>query len=137
MFYTTKSKAMRRYLIGSCSTSGIYIVTLYWAITYYRHHHISGAGAIALAILPSLPLTACIANVGRYIAEEQDEFVRMLFVQSVLMAIGGTLAVTSVIGSLQMFNLVHNFQMFYVFGIFWMLQGFAQGVNNLRYRRAK
>ena len=52
-------------------------------------------------LLPVLPLFGLIAIYNKYMAEEQDEFQRHLFHQSILIAFFGTFVFASVTGRLQ------------------------------------
>jgi hypothetical protein len=128
------NQAQRRYLWRFFTTMALYILAFALVDRYFHHSHPTGALAIALATLPALPILASIAVAGLYIAEEQDEFIRMLFVRSILMGIGATLAITTVVGFLQVFEIIHPFPIYQVFAIFWVMTGLAQGGNQVFYR---
>ncbi|MGC9291282.1 MAG: hypothetical protein ACP5EP_00970 [Acidobacteriaceae bacterium] len=64
----------------------------------FRHGHPSIAFVILLAILPAVPVVFVIRVVGRYLAEEKDEFVRMLVVQAMLWGFGVTMVLDTVWG---------------------------------------
>lgn len=51
-----------------------------------------------IELLPTIPVTAMIFVVGRYLRRETDEFVRMLVVQSLLWALGVTMIANIVFG---------------------------------------
>jgi hypothetical protein len=53
-----------------------------------------------LAILPAIPVIGIIAVVGRYLARENDEFVRMMVVQALLWGLGITFVTDTVLGGL-------------------------------------
>ncbi len=53
-----------------------------------------------LAILPTIPVIGAIAVVGRYIAKETDEFVRMMVVQALLWGLGITFVADTFLGCL-------------------------------------
>jgi hypothetical protein len=87
----------------------------------------TGALAYAVALLPVLPLFGLIPIYNKYMAEEQDEFQRHLFHQSILWALLGTLIVSSAMGRLQDHALIFRrhpgfFRPYSVFPVFWWLQ---------------
>ncbi len=124
----------RRYVWRFFLTMAMYVLVLKFVYRYFHQVHPTGALAIALAILPALPILASIVVAGLYLKEQQDEFIRMLYVRAILMGVGVTLAVTSVVGYLQFFNIVHPFPLYHVFTIFWITTGFAQGCVHFFYR---
>ena len=73
-----------------------------WGIGY---RHLTGVPAYLPAILVALPGVAFIVIFGLYLSEEQDEFQRNLWVQSLLWGIGATLTVITFWGSLVEFEL--------------------------------
>jgi hypothetical protein len=75
------------------------------------------APGYALAVLPALPIIAIFVLVGRYLIEEQDEYLRMRMVRQILWATGLTLAATTLWGFLEDAGLPHV-PMFYV-SVFW------------------
>lgn len=68
-------------------------------MAFYRYDP-KGILAYALALLPVLPIFGLIPIYNKYMAEEQDEFQRHLFHQSVLWAFLGTLIVACAMGQL-------------------------------------
>ena len=58
-----------------------------------------------VAILPALPIIGIFGAIGRYLVEEQDEYVRMLMVRQTLWASGFTLSVATIWGFLDNFGL--------------------------------
>jgi hypothetical protein len=126
--------AVRRYTFRFFAAMMLYCAFLFIAVWMFRHNHPSGVFAYALAILPSVPIIASIAVVGVYLAEEKDEFVRNLFIQSAVWGIGATLAATSVWGFLEFFVPVPHFDLYLVFPMFWVFVGISSAVVRLRYR---
>jgi len=74
-------------------------VLVYWGF-HYHHLHPTGALAYLCAFLNSMPMIAFIVVIGLYLAEEKDDFMRALWVQSMLWGIGVTLTVTTFCGTL-------------------------------------
>jgi hypothetical protein len=91
------------------------------------------AAGYALAVLPALPIIAIFALVGRYLLEEQDEYLRMRMVRQILWTTGLTLAATTLWGFLEDAGLPH-LPMFYV-SVFWFAGlGVVGCILNLRDR---
>ena len=61
---------------------------------------------ISSPLLPALPIIGIFAAIGRYLVEEQDEYVRMLMVRQTLWASGFALSVATIWGFLENFGLV-------------------------------
>jgi hypothetical protein len=131
------SKPERRYMWRSFLTMAVYLIVGKCVNLYFHRAHPGGTFAVALASLTALPIIANIAVAGLYIKEQQDEFIRMVYIRSVLMGIGVTLAVTTIVGNLQLFHIVHDFPLYAVFAIFWVMTGVAIAGNNLYYYRGR
>ena len=98
---------MRRYSYRILGFGLLYVVTLFGAITAMRQPWApAGAGAWALAVLPALPVVGMIWAIFRLIVETDDEYQRFLFVKQVLIATGLTLAIATIWGFLENFDLV-------------------------------
>ena len=61
---------------------------------------------MVVAVLPAIPIIGIFGAMGRYLVEEQDEYVRMLMVRQMLWAMGFTLSVATIWGFLDNFGLV-------------------------------
>ena len=59
-----------------------------------------------VAVLPALPIIGIFAAIGRYLVEEQDEYVRMLMVRQTLWASGIALSLATIWGFLENFGVV-------------------------------
>jgi hypothetical protein len=129
-----KNSAVRRYLLRFLSVTLLYVVFLVLAVWEFSHRHPTGFPAYMLAVLPSLPIIAGLVVVGLYLAEEKDEFQRMVQIQSMLWSIGATLAVTTVWGFLENFVHVQHFDLYLVYPLFWLFVGIFTPVMQLRYR---
>ncbi len=62
--------------------------------------HPSRATVYLLAILPGIPVALMMAQAGRYLARESDEFVRLIVMQALLWGFGITLVADVVMGGL-------------------------------------
>jgi hypothetical protein len=129
--------AQRRYLWRFLATIASYVILFAVADSAFHRQHPTGAIAIALALAPAVAIVASIAVVGLYIAEEQDEFQRFLFIRSVLWGVGLTLAFTTVQGFLELFTPISKFHLYAVYPLFWVITGFAQGLHSWYYRSRK
>jgi hypothetical protein len=134
MFCIPEGAASRRYLYRFAPAMGLYLLFLYISVKAFRHLHPTGAFAYGLAILPALPLIATIIIVGIYLVEEQDEFQRNLFIQSVLWGIGLSMAVMTVWGFLELLAGIPHFQTYLAYPLFWTFVGAATPLLKLRYR---
>ncbi len=90
-----------------------------------------------VAVLPALPLLALFWIMGRYLAELTDEYVRMLEVKKALVATGLTLAVTTVLGFLEIYADIPRMPLFFV-PVIWFV-GLCLGslLNLVAERRAQ
>jgi xanthosine utilization system XapX-like protein len=134
MYCMPKSKAERRYIYRLAPAMLVYVFLLFFAKWSLRHLHPNGIVVYLLAILPALPLIATLAIVGLYIAEESDEFLRSILIQSMLWGLGGALSVGTVWGFLEDFAGAPHVSMFYVYLFFWIFMGISQPFIRRRYR---
>jgi len=113
MSFTGINAAERRYNRGAIAASIVYGVTLIGEQYALRYAHLAPAAKYALAALPALPIIAIVVLVGRYLAEEQDEYLRMRMIRQILWTTGLTLALTTLWGFMEDAGLPHV-PMFYV-----------------------
>jgi hypothetical protein len=109
-----KSKPFRRYNRRVFWLSLLYAVFLIGAVYSFKHHLLNGAAAYVAAILPALPIIGIFAAMGRYLVEEQDEYVRNLMVRQTLWASGFALSLATVWGFLESFELVGHVESYYI-----------------------
>lgn len=100
------SPAVVRYTQGMAVTALLYVLGLGIAITLDRQMELSGATAFLIALLPIGPILAMIWVMGRYLVEEQDEYLRHKAMIASLVGLGVVLAVGSFWGFLETFGLV-------------------------------
>jgi hypothetical protein len=103
---TMRKPATRRYFYRVAAMAAAYLVLVFAAGWTFRHTEISGPAAWALAIAPALPIIGVFWAIMRMIAEETDEFMRLLLVRQCLVATGFCLAVMTVWEWLQNYELV-------------------------------
>src|SRR4249919_3988510 len=101
-----RSRAWVRYNWRVVWLSLVYCAFLIPAVYGFKHQLIPGALQYFVAILPALPIIGIFGAMGRYLVEEQDEFVRMLMVRQTLWASAFSLSVATIWGFLENFDLV-------------------------------
>jgi hypothetical protein len=98
---------MRRYTFRIIGFGLAYVATLFAAISVMKQDWApEGIGAWLIAALPAFPVIGMIWTIGRLIVETDDEYQRFLFVKQILIATGITLALATVWGFLENFELV-------------------------------
>src|SRR5688500_15393541 len=109
-----RSLAARRYNYRVVWLSLVYAAALFAAIYAFNRHLIDGPAAYLAAILPALPIIGIFAAIGRYLVEEQDEYVRMLMVRQTLWASGFALSLATIWGFLESFDLAGHIDAYYI-----------------------
>lgn len=92
----------------------LYAAFLMGAVYAFNHQLIAGPLAYLAAILPALPIIGIFAAIGRYLIEEQDEYVRMLMVRQTLWASGFALSLATIWGFLESFDLAGHIDAYYI-----------------------
>ena len=113
MSFTGMNSAQRRYNRRVILASLAYAVLLVGEQYALHRALVSAPAGYALAVLPALPIIAIFVCVGRYLVEEQDEYLRMRMVRQILWTTGLMLAATTLWGFLEDAGLPH-LPMFYV-----------------------
>lgn len=103
-----RSPALRRYLYRLAALMSLYIALIFIAGYVFRHAPPSGVAAFALALLPALPIVAVVWVIMRLIVEEQDEYLRLLYVKQNLFATGFCLTVMTIWEFFQNYDLVSH-----------------------------
>jgi hypothetical protein len=109
-----RTAAWKRYNWRVIWLSLLYGVFLLPAVYGFKHHLIPGALQYLAAILPALPIIGIFAAMGRYLVEEQDEYVRMLMVRQMLWGSGFALSCATIWGFLESFDLVGRVDGYYI-----------------------
>ena len=112
------NEAQRRYNKRVLGLSVVYAAALLGAVWVFKHQAPQGIVAFALALLPALPILGIFWAMARYLAEEQDEYLRVVQIQNSLAATGLMLAATTVWGFLQTFELLPRVD-FYWAAVIW------------------
>ncbi|MGH9604187.1 MAG: hypothetical protein ACRD3N_00670 [Terracidiphilus sp.] len=112
------NSTQRRYSWRILATLAVYMAFLFLAVWEFTHRHPAGVLAYTLAILPAIPIVGMLVAHGLYLAEEKDEFLRSIAVQSMLWSLGAVLAATTVWGFLEDFVHVPHVPLLMVFPIY-------------------
>src|SRR5213080_4805160 len=121
----------KRYNIRIVWLSLLYAAFLIGAVYGLKHHMVRGGIAYLVAILPALPIIGIFAAIGRYLVEEQDEYVRMLMVRQTLWASGFALSAATIWGFLESFELVGHVESYWVASLWFGGLGLGALMNKL------
>lgn len=110
----TIKPAAKRNLARTAIIMVIYMAGIFAAKYLIEDRGLSGPLAYALALIPGLAIAAIFWTSARSIVETEDEFMRMLAVRQNMIAAGFAMAVASVWGTLEMFELVPHVAAFYI-----------------------
>lgn len=134
MFCSIKNPAQRRW-VRSCWMSAVLVVVLaVCAAAAFRLGHLKGLPAYSVAVLPALPIVWLLMEMGRYLAEEKDEFQRNVLVQCLLGGTGGILATTTIWGYLEDFAHAPHLDLVLIYALFWLFVLVSYPVVRLRYK---
>jgi len=131
-----QSRALRVYLRRFAVAMVTYVLAVMAATRLSATEIGQGPAIWAIAVLPALPLLALFWIMARYLAEITDEYVRMLEVKKALIATGLTLAVTTVLGFLEIYADIPHVPIFFVPVIWFAGLGIGSLVNLVTERRA-
>lgn len=133
----TTTPAIRRYNIRVLVLSAAYAVLLIGAIHAFKTHRLVSPLTYVAAILPALPIVGIFVAIGRYLVEEQDEYVRMLMVRQALIASGFALSIATIWGFLENFDLVAHIDAYYIAVLWFAGLGIGACVNALANRATR
>jgi len=124
---------MRRYSFRILGFGLCYVGCLVGALAVMRQPWApTGVGAWGLAILPALPIVGMIWTIFRLIVEADDEYQRFLIVKQVLIATGLTLAIATVWGFLENFELVEDVPGYHVTVLWFAMIGVGGAIARWR-----
>lgn len=109
-----------------------YMIGLFTATSLYNAYDLTPVQAGLLSLLPTLPIFGMIWAMGRYLVEEQDEYLRARVVASALIATGLLLAIATFWGFLASFKAVPAMPGWAVVPIWAVGLGVGQLVNKVR-----
>ena len=120
------SRAMVDYNRRIVFSSLGYVLGLGIAVTLWNSYQLSDALVFAISLLPTLPTFGIIWAMARYLAEEQDEYLRQRTIMAALFALGVVLAIGIFYGFLEMFELVPHIWAWWVLPVWAIGLGLAQ-----------
>ncbi len=121
----------RRALIWSMS----YIALLGLSLTARNTWQPQGPILWLLALLPSLPIIYYVWALGRYLREEQDEYLRMRQIQAGMFATGCLLVVATVWGFLETFEIAPHAEGWWAVAVWAVGLGLGNAIKSLRDRQ--
>jgi ABC-type cobalamin transport system permease subunit len=128
------TKAGKRYRQRMLVTMSIYLVLVLVAALLVKHGHLQGWMLYACALAPAVPVILVLVQIGRYLQEESDEYVRAMTVRALLIATGALMGTIVVNDFLRAFANVGALPAFTTFLVFFLSFGTAQGVQQMMNR---
>ena len=122
------SPALRRYNRGIALTSLGYALGMGIAMVLWNGYRLSDPAIFAISLLPALPTFAMIAVMGRYLAQEEDEYLRYRSVMASLWGLGLVLALGTFWGFMEMFSLVPHVWSWWVMPVWAIGMGIGQAI---------
>lgn len=122
----------KRYVWRVASAMTAYLILLFAAVTLFRTDPPRGFAAYAIAIMPAIPILFVFRAIGLLIVETKDEYQRQLLVKQTLLGTGLTLAVATVYGFLDNFDLVPRPEGFHVAVLWFVMWGVAAAIVRAR-----
>lgn len=101
-----KSEALVRYNRRALIWSFTYMIALFIAVTVQGRFEPKGVLLWLVAFLPSLPIFYFVYTLHAYLREEQDEYLKMRFVEQALWGLGILLVFATFYGFLESFGAV-------------------------------
>lgn len=126
-----RTPAWKRYNWRVIWLSLLYAAFLLAAVYSFKHHLLSGVVAYVVAALPAVPIIGIFFAMGRYLIEEQDEYVRMLMVRQSLWAAAFALSFATMWGFLESFDVVDHIDSYYIAVIWFGGLGVGSLINKL------
>ncbi|MEA2351568.1 MAG: hypothetical protein QOG86_2509 [Thermoleophilaceae bacterium] len=124
-----RTPAWKRYNWRVVRLSLVYAAFLIAAVYGFKHQLVPGPLKYFVAILPALPIIGIFGAIGRYLVEEQDEYVRMLMVRQTLWASAFSLSIATTWGFLDNFGLVGHVDGYWI-AILWFFGLGLGGIYN-------
>lgn len=126
-----RQSAKSRYIRVHIALSIAYIALVALASYFVPDDAAPTPGVIIWALLPGLVVIGWIWNMGRYLTEMEDEYLRMLEVRKALVATALTLSVSGGWGLIELFAEVPKLPVFFIFPIWCLGLAVGQMVNKL------
>ena len=127
------TRAAHRYLLRMALTMAFYLITLAVAEHFIDGRGLTGPIAALLAFLPGLSFAGVVWVFGGLIAEETDEFYRMLYVRQGLIATGISFTLAAIWGFLETYRIVEPVAAFWWPTIWCFGLGVGAIFNKIKY----
>lgn len=121
------TSATSRYLKRMMVVTVIYVGGVFFAEALFDRFDLQGVSAFAVALVPALGVLGFIWTMGRYLMEEQDEYIRMRETQKFMIATAFMMVIITIYGFFEQFELVPNIPAYFAF-VVWC---FGLGVGSL------
>jgi len=133
MFCKDKTPAFKRYQRRVQVAMAAYFVVILSAAWVVKHGSLVGWKLYFWSVLPAVPIIAVIVGMARYLAEETDEFQRLIVTRALLMgtaALLGTLEVSDFLRSFANIDPFPPFTCFVIFAVTFGITNFVQKLKN-------
>ena len=127
----TRTAEWKRYNWRLIWLSLLYAAFLIVAVYGFKHRLVPEPLNYFIAVLPALPIIGIFGAIGRYLVEEQDEYVRMLMVRQTLWASAFTLSIATTWGFLDNFGLVGHAEGYWIAVLWFFGLGLGAFYNKL------
>lgn len=125
--------AQRNYLRRMLAVSLTYVGSLFAASALIADGDPVTPLSVTVAIVPGLAVAGYFYAIGKYLFEQQDEFLRMLMVRQALVATGLAFSLASVWGFLESFGQVPHLDAFWWPIVWFFGLGLGAAANKLQY----
>lgn len=129
-----RGHAIRRYNRAIVILSIGYVALLFAAQISVGRFGLSGPIGYLVAILPAVPIIGIFGAIGRYLVEEEDEYLRLLTARQTLVASGFALSIATAWGFLESFDLAGHFDAYWIAVIWFVGLGVGALVNKVAAR---
>lgn len=123
--------ATRRYTIRVALLMAVYLILLATAVRFVDHGGLTGPFAYVLAILPAFPIIGMFWAIAKFLIEMDDEYLRMLQVRQMIIATAFSLAIATVWGFLEEFELVPFVPAYWVTILWFFGLGIGAVINKI------
>lgn len=128
--------SLRTYLLRMLIVSVTYVGSMFAASTLISEGDPITLFSVLLAVIPGLAVVGYFYAMGRYMAEQEDEFLKMLMVRQSLIATGIAFSAASIWGFLESFGQVSHLDAYW-WPIIWFFGiGIGAIVNKVQYGTA-
>jgi hypothetical protein len=126
-----RTPAWKRYNWRVVWLSLVYAAFLIAAVYGFKHQLVPKPLKYFVAILPALPIMGIFGAIGRYLIEEQDEYVRMLMVRQTLWASAFALSFATTWGFLESFDMIGHVDGYWIVIVWFVGLGLGGIYNKL------